>query len=235
MRPRADADIARLRRPGRPRRPGGRRHSHDGTVGGGQKAALPVPISTKTIRCTSSFVDSFRIRRSRPQARQRPQQPGRAGTFTRGLGSGFIFVTRRLRDDERARGGRRRRDHGHIAGQTRVQGQAAWRGQAQRRRAAEDRGDGSARGPGRGFEQASRRRRIAVRSREHRDGGHRQRQGPRDRRVPAVHPDRRGRQPGQLGRPADQHARRGGRHQRRSSRPPAPLPASRSPSRSTKR
>jgi serine protease Do len=31
--------------------------------------------------------------------------------------------------------------------------------------------------------------------------------------LPAVHPDRRGHQPRQLGRPADQHARRGGRHQ----------------------
>ena len=49
-----------------------------------------------------------------------------------------------------------------------------------------------------------------------RHAGHRQRQGPlaAGRRGGAVHPDRRGGQPGQLGRPAVRRQRRGGRHQR---------------------
>ena len=55
--------------------------------------------------------------------------------------------------------------------------------------------------------------RLAVRPGEHRHGRHRQRQAARHRRLPALHPDRRGHQSRQLGRAADQHARRGGRHQ----------------------
>jgi hypothetical protein len=49
--------------------------------------------------------------------------------------------------------------------------------------------------------------RLALRSGKHRHGRHRQRQAARHGRLPALHPDRCGDQPGQLGRPADQHAR----------------------------
>ena len=57
--------------------------------------------------------------------------------------------------------------------------------------------------------------RFALQLRQHRDRGHRQRHGPlaAQRQLRAVHPDRRGRESGQLRRPAVQHARRSGRHQ----------------------
>ena len=55
--------------------------------------------------------------------------------------------------------------------------------------------------------------RLAVRPGFHRHVRHRQRHRPRYRRVPALHPDGRGGQPGQLRRSADQSRWRSGRHQ----------------------
>ena len=78
--------------------------------------------------------------------------------------------------------------------------------------------------------------RLAVRAGEHRHRRHRQRQAARHRRLPAVHPDRRGHQPRQLRRAADQHARRGGGHQQPDLlAAPAASWASRSRFRSTRR
>jgi hypothetical protein len=57
--------------------------------------------------------------------------------------------------------------------------------------------------------------RLALRFREQRHGGHRQRQGALAAagKLRALHPDRRGDQPRQLRRPAVQHEGRSGRHQ----------------------
>ena len=126
---------------------------------------------------------------------------------------------RRLRDDQRPRRRRRRRGARHAAPTSASSRRKHHRRRpAHRRRGGEDRGHGLPAVKIGDVEQAEGRRmgdgdRLAVRPRQHGHRRHRQRQGARHRRLPAVHPDRRRDQSRQLRRPADQHARRGGRHQ----------------------
>ena len=91
-----------------------------------------------------------------------------------------------LRDDQRARGRRRRRGARHADRQARVQGQDHRRRQAHRRRGGEDRGHRPAGREGRRHQPAEGRRmgdgdRLAVRPGEHRHRRHRQRQAARHR------------------------------------------------------
>ncbi len=140
------------------------------------------------------------------------------------LGSGFLIdaqghvVTNAhvVEDADRVKVNARGRPR--VPREGRRQGRAARGGRAQARGPSERSARHVARiERGAAGRRVRRRDRKSVRSRQHRDHGHRQRQGTDDRRgsLRRLHPDRREHQPGQQRRAAHQPEWPGGRHQHR--------------------
>ena len=198
--------AARFHRPRRQAGTGGRQCQHDAD---GARACPGCRASPKTTR----FYEFFR-RFMPPNAPPREYQ-------TRSLGSGFHHQQRRLHPDQRPCRRQGRRDHGQAQRQARVQGQGHRRRQAHRRGGHQDRGNRSAQGQRWAIRNKLARRRMgggdrfAVRLREHRHGGHRERQGPLAAagELRPLHPDRCRHQSRQLRRTAVQPEGRSGRHQ----------------------
>ena len=199
--------AARLRRPGRAPWLGRGEHLHHP----GRSLGARSPAGTQRARGRSVL----RILPAFPAAEHRTPRIRVAIAGIR-----LHHQRRWLHPDQRACGGRRRRHHRPPDRQARVPGESRRVRPANRRGRAEDRGVRPAAGdPGRPQQAPGRRvggrDRLAVRLRQQRHRGHRQREGPgaAPGEFRTVHPDRRGDQPRQFRRPVVQPARRGDRDQ----------------------